>query len=93
MTLNSRLVLHPFEGGKPNGDKYVAASYIASGTNQNVDLKVHKGLGAGDIFIVKLHRYVNQNKVLGFVFTRDIGVIGEADFEASTKVAHVVSVP
>ncbi|MBL4672470.1 MAG: hypothetical protein JKX81_09450 [Arenicella sp.] len=90
---NGWLVLHPFEGGKPNGDKYVAASYVQSGSNKNVDINVHKGVETGEMFIVMLHRDVNQNKVLDFVFTSDTGVMDEAVFEGSTMVAHVVSAP
>lgn len=90
---NGWLVMHPFEGGKPNGDKYVAASYVQSGSNKNVDIKVHKGITNGEKFIVMLHRDVNQNKVLDFVFTSDVGVMDEAVFEGSTMIAHVVSAP
>jgi hypothetical protein len=90
---NGWLVMHPFEGGKPNGDKYVAASYVQSASNKNVETKVHKGVETGDMFIVMLHRDVNQNKVLDFVFTSDTGVMDEAVFEGSTMVAHVVSAP
>lgn len=90
---NSWLVMHPFEGGKPNGDKYVAASYVESGTNKAVEIKVHKGVETGDMFIVMLHRDVNENKVLDFVFTSDTGVMDEAVFEGTTMVAHVISAP
>ncbi|MFT6406701.1 MAG: hypothetical protein ACJAQ6_000111 [Arenicella sp.] len=90
---NGWLVMHPFEGGKPNGDKYVAATYVTSGTNKNVDIEVHKGVDKGDMFIVMLHRDVNENNVLDFVFTSDTGVMDEAVFEGSTLVAHVVPAP
>jgi len=90
---NGWLVMHPFEGGKPNGDKYVAASYVESGTNKDVDITVHKGVEKGEMFIVMLHRDVNENKILDFIFTSDTGVLDEAVFEGSTMVAHVVSAP
>ena len=41
---NGWLVIHPFEDGAPNGDKYVASAYVKNGTNSNVSIKVHKGL-------------------------------------------------
>jgi hypothetical protein len=91
--VNSWPVLYPFEGGKPNGGKYLAASYVKSGTNQNVDIKVHKGLDTGDKVIVMLRRDINKNKVLDFVFTRDTGIMVEAIFEESTMIADVVSAP
>jgi hypothetical protein len=90
---NGWLVMHPFEGGKPNGDKYVGAAYVQSGSNKKVDIEVHKGVEEGDMFIVMLHRDVNQNKVLDFIFTSDTGVMDEAVFEGSTMVAHVVAAP
>ena len=41
---NGWLVVHPFEDGKPNGDKYVAKTYLKDGKNENVDIDVFKGL-------------------------------------------------
>ena len=90
---NGWLVLHPFEDGKPNGDKYVASSYVHSGTNKAVEIKVHKGIEKGDMFIAMLHRDLNENEVLDFVFTSDTGVMDAAVFEGSTMVAHVVAAP
>lgn len=90
---NGWLVMHPFENGKPNGDKYVAASFLENGTNKNVAIKVHKGVEAGEMFIVMLHRDVNENKVFDFVFTSDTGVMDAAVFEGATMVAHVVQAP
>ncbi len=90
---NGWLVMHPFENGKPNGDKYVAATYLENGTNTDVEIKVHKGVEKGEKFIVMLHRDVNENKVLDFVFTSDTGVMDEAVFEGTTMIAHVVPAP
>jgi len=90
---NGWLVLHPFEDGKPNGDKYVAATYLENGTNKDVNIKVHKGVEKGEKFIAMLHRDVNENKVLDFVFISDTGVMDEAVFEGTTMVAHVVPAP
>lgn len=90
---NGWLVMHPFEDGKPNGDKYVAASYLESGKNQDVAIKVHKGMQTGEMFIVMLHRDVNENKVLDFVFISDTAVMDTAVFEGSKMIAHIISVP
>jgi len=90
---NGWIVMHPFEDGKPNGDKYVAATYVTSGTNKNVQIKVHKGVEQDEKFIVMLHRDLNENKVLDFVFVSDIGVMDAAVFEGTTMVAHIISAP
>lgn len=90
---NGWLVMHPFENGKPNGDKYVAATYVTSGTNNNVDIEVHKGATSGELFIVMLHRDLNENKVLDFVFVDDTNVMDKAVFEGSTMIGHVIPAP
>ena len=90
---NGWLVIHPFEDGKPNGDKYVASTYLNSGKNTNVDIKVHKGITTGEMFIVMLHRDVNENKILDFVFVTDTGVMDTAVFEGSTMIAHAIPAP
>lgn len=90
---NGWLVMHPFENGKPNGDKYVAASYLPSGTSKNVAIKVHKGVEAQEMFIVMLHRDLNENRILDFVFTSDTGVMDAAVFEGSTMIAHAIAAP
>lgn len=90
---NGWLVMHPFEDGKPNGDKYVAASYVEDGTNTDVDILVHKGIESGEKFIVMLHRDVNENKVLDFVFVDDRNVMDTAVFEGTTMIAHVIAAP
>ena len=65
---NGWLVIHPFEDGKPNGDKYVGATFLNDGNNQNVEVKVHKGLESGEMIIVMLHSDSNSNKIFDFVF-------------------------
>ncbi|MEM7359359.1 MAG: hypothetical protein AAF431_09690 [Pseudomonadota bacterium] len=90
---NGWLVMHPFEDGKPNGDKYVAASYLTDGKNTDVDILVHKGIETGENFIVMLHRDVNENKVLDFVFVDDRNVMDTAVFEGTTMIAHVIAAP
>lgn len=90
---NGWLVMHPFEDGKPNGDKYVAATYVSSGSNKNVDIKVHKGVTTGEMFIVMLHRDLNENKVLDFVFVDDTNVMDRAVFEGNKMIGHAVPMP
>lgn len=90
---NGWLVMHPFEDGKPNGDKYIAASYLESGENKNVDITVHKGIETGEMFIVMLHRDLNENKVLDFVFVNDTEVMDKAVFEGSKMIAHAIPSP
>lgn len=90
---NGWLVIHPFENGAPNGDKYVASTYLKDGTNSNVSIKVHKGLETGEMFIVMLHRDVNENQVLDFVFVDDRNVMDTAVFEGSTMIGHAIPAP
>ncbi len=87
------LVMHPFEEGKPNGDKYVAASFVKDGKNTDVKLNVHKGIETGDMFIVMLHSDVNKNQVLDFVFVTDTAVMDTAVFEGSKMIAHAIPSP
>lgn len=90
---NGWLVMHPFEGGKPNGDKYVAATYLEDGKNLDVAIKVHKGIETGEMFIIMLHRDSNENKVLDFVFVTDEVVMDAPVFEGSTMIAHAMPSP
>lgn len=90
---NGWLVIHPFEDGKPNGDKYVASTYVEDGTNENVEIEVYKGLEPGEMFIVMLHRDLNENRVLDFVFIDDTNVMDRAVFEGNQMIAHLVAAP
>ncbi len=90
---NGWLVIHPFEDGKPNGDKYVASTYLTDGKNSDVDIEVYKGLSSGEMFIVMLHRDVNENKVLDFVFINDTAVMDTAVFEGSKMIGHAIPAP
>jgi hypothetical protein len=90
---NGWLVIHPFEDGAPNGDKYVALTYLQDGKNLDVSIDVYKGLTRGEKFIVMLHRDVNENKVLDFVFVDDKNVLDRAVFEGSTMIGHALSAP
>ncbi len=90
---NGWLVMHPFEDGAPNGDKYVALTYLEDGKNIDVNIDVLKGVSKGEKFIVMLHRDVNENKVLDFVFVDDVNVLDRAVFEGSTMIGHVIGAP
>ena len=87
------LVMHPFEDGKPNGDKYVAATFVAKGKNQNVPIEVYKGIESGEQFIVMLHFDSNTNKIFDFVFVDDTNVMDRAVFEGSKMIGHVFAAP
>ena len=90
---NGWLVMHPFENGAPNGDKHVASSYVKNGNNIDVDIKVHMGITVNEMFIVMLHRDVNENNAFDFVFIDDRNVLDAAVFEGTTMIAHVISAP
>ncbi|MFP6807265.1 MAG: hypothetical protein VB957_08790 [Pseudomonadales bacterium] len=90
---NGWLVMHPFEGGKPNGDKYVAYTYLENGMNKDVEIKVHKGVDTGEMFIVMLHRDLNENKILDFIFVDDTNVMDKAVFEGHTMIVHAIPAP
>jgi hypothetical protein len=65
---NGWLVMHPFEDGKPNGDIYVGATYVHDGDNRSVEITLDHEPATGDMFIVMLHRDVNENQEFDFVF-------------------------
>ncbi len=90
---NGWLVIHPFEDGAPNGDKYVAATYLNSGKNSDVEIEVIKGLEPGEMFIVMLHRDSNENGILDFIFVDDQNVMDLAVFEGSTLIGHAIPAP
>ena len=90
---NGWLVIHPFEDGAPNGDKYVALTYLEDGQNLKVSIHVQKGLVSGEMFIVMLHRDVNENKVLDFVFVDQHNVLCHAVVVGKTSSGHAISAP
>ncbi|MGK0257734.1 MAG: hypothetical protein ACI96M_001166 [Candidatus Azotimanducaceae bacterium] len=90
---NGWLVMHPFEDGKPNGDKYVAATFVEQGVNQNVTIEVYKGIESGEQFIVMLHKDSNSNEAFDFVFVDDRNVMDKAMFEGSKMIGHIFVAP
>ncbi len=90
---NGWLVMHPFENGAPNGDKYVAATYVTKGTNKDVDIEVYKGADTGEMFIVMLHHDLNENQIFDFVFGDDRNVMDRAVFEGPRMIGHAIPSP
>lgn len=87
------LIIHPFENGAPNGDRVVASTALSAGKNENVEITVHRGLDAGEMFIVMLHSDSNDNGVLDFIFIDDRNVMDLAVFEDSTLIGHAIPAP
>ncbi len=90
---NGWLVMHPFEDGKPNGDIYVGATYISNGENRDVEITVDDEPSTGDMFIVMLHRDVNENQEFDFVFVDSVNVLDKAVFEGRTMIGHAIAAP
>jgi|TARA_B110000908_G_C10016352_1_gene340950 hypothetical protein len=87
------LVIHPFEDGAANGDKYIASTFLNDGTNADVDIEVFMGLAPGEMFIVMLHSDSNANAVLDFVFVDDRNVMDLAVFEGNKMIGHAIPTP
>jgi hypothetical protein len=90
---NGWLVMHPFKDGKPVGDIYVGHTYVRAGDNQNVEITVDPAPSTGDMFIVMLHRDVNENQEFDFVFVDEVNVLDKAVFEGSMMIAHAIAAP
>lgn len=87
------LVIHPFEDGAPNGDKYIASTFLKDGRNTDVNIEVFKGLAPGEMFIVMLHSDSNANEILDFVFVDDQNVMDLAVFEGNKMIGHAIATP
>ena len=92
---NGWLVIHQIVDGKPVGEKYLGATYLASGESKNVAVEVVDYTPkAGEAFIVMLHRDVNENKTFDFVF---VGggphVVDKAVFEGEKMIALAFTAP
>ena len=90
---NGWLVMHPFKDGKPVGDIYVGATYVEDGESRNVAITVDSVPEPGEMFIVMLHRDVNENQEFDFVFVDAFNVLDKAVFEGRTMIAHVFPAP
>ena len=90
---NGWLVMHPFKDGQPVGDIYVGHTYIEDGKNQNVEISIDPEPDTGDMFIVMLHRDVNENQEFDFVFVDEVNVLDKAVFEGPVMIAHAIAAP
>ena len=90
---NGWLVMHPFKDGKPVGEIYVGATYLADGESGDVEITVEPEPAAGEMFIVMLHRDVNENKEFDFVFVDERNVLDKAVFEGSVMIGHAIPAP
>ena len=90
----SFVVLHPVMDGRPNGDVVSGFAYVDGGTTENVTVRLNTPADAGRKFLVMLHKDVDDDRVLDFVFVEDgINVEDTAVFEGTRMVAHIVAVP
>ena len=89
------LVLHPFEGGEPQGEIYVGAKYLPAGTHESVALDVQTAPepAPGTQFIVMLHGDVDRDETFDFFFVDERNVADKAVFEGSTMIGHVIAAP
>ena len=91
---NGWLVIHQIVDGKPVGEKYLGATYIASGTTANLAVTVTDySPKAGEPFVVMLHRDVNENKVFDFIFVDPPHVLDKAVFEGDKMIALTFAAP
>lgn len=90
---NGWLVMHPFENGKPNGNIYVGHTYVENGTNNDVEIEVTETVSSNDLFIVMLHRDVDEDQSFDFVFVDDTHVEDRAVFEGNQMIGHVYKAP
>lgn len=91
---NGWLVMHPFENGKPNGDIYVGSTYVKSGTSNEVQISVNDQPESGDFYVVMLHRDVDEDKELDFVFVGATGHVEDrAVFEGTKMIGHAYAAP
>ena len=81
------LVMHPFADGKPVGEIYVGARYLAAGTHREVEIRVDEAPEPGTPFLVMLHSDVNGNGEFDFVFVDERNVLDKAVFEGTTMIA------
>ena len=90
---NGWLVMHPFKDGKPNGDIYVGHTFVEDGVSKDVDITVDETPEPGEMFIVMLHRDVNENEKFDFVFISERKVLDEAVFEGAQMIGHAYPTP
>lgn len=91
---NSFIVLHPVMDGRPNGDMVSGFTYVPAGTHEDVTIRIDHPADPGRKFLVMLHRDMDEDRVLDFVFVEDgINVEDTAVFEGTRMIAHIFAVP
>ena len=90
---NGWLVMHPFEDGKPVGHVYAGATYLTDGKNLDVKIAVETAPPQGEMFLVMLHRDVNENREFDFVFVDERNVLDKAVFEGTKMIAQPFAAP
>jgi hypothetical protein len=90
---NGWLVMHPFKDGKPAGKVYVGSTYLKDGKSSDVAITVDPAPATGDMFIVMLHRDVNENQVFDFIFVDEQNVLDKAVFEGTMMIGHPFAAP
>ena len=81
------------QSGKPDGEKYLGASYVTSGNSKNIAVTVDYLPKAKEHFLVMLHRDVNEDKVFDFVFVDPPNVLDKAVLEGNKMIARIFSSP
>lgn len=90
----SFLVLHPVMDGRPNGDMVSGFAYLPAGTHENVKLHMDHPADSGRKFLVMLHRDVDNDRTLDFVFVEDgINVEDIGVFEDTHMIAKIFKIP
>ena len=90
----SFLVLHPVMDGRPNGDMVSGFTYLPAGTHENVKLPMDHPADSGRKFLVMLHKDVDDDRTLDFVFVEDgVNVEDTAVFEGTHMIAKIFEVP
>lgn len=90
---NGWLVMHGFKDGSPVGDDYVGATYLKDGENLDVHISVDSMPTDGEMYVVMLHRDVNENQEFDFVFVDERNVLDRAVFEGTKMIAHHFAAP
>lgn len=90
---NGWLVMHPYRGDDPDLEIHVGHSYLASGTRSNVEVTVEPEPNAGDMYLVMLHRDVNENQKFDFSLVGERDVTDKALAEGTMIIAVPVSAP
>ncbi|MCZ6641409.1 MAG: hypothetical protein O7F71_07525 [Gammaproteobacteria bacterium] len=70
-----------------------AAGISAAEGDAAPQITVDSEPASGDMFIVMLHRDVNENQEFDFVFVDEVNVLDKAVFEGTKMIAHRYATP